>query len=184
MYTTTNTRTDRETRQFIVERVFPAPRALVFAAFTQAKHLIHWWGPKGWNLTACNMDFRVGGIWHYCMTGPNGEESWGKAVYETINEPENFTYMDYFSDAAGNIAEGMPGMNIRMEFIELPDGKTQILSSTQFDSVEDIEKVLTMGMVEGLTETWDRLEDYVGSETIQQPTVTISRLLDAPRPLV
>jgi len=182
--TPTQTRTDLETKQFIVERVFDAPRTLVFQAFTQAEHLVHWWGPKGWTLPICKLDFREGGTWHYCMKGPAGEESWGKAIYHEIHAPEYFTYEDYFSDADANVAEGMPGMNIRMEFIAQPDGKTKIVSIAQFKSVEDIEQVLAMGMVEGLTQTWDRLEEFLTSATSKRPTITITRLLDAPRALV
>lgn len=162
--TPTITSVNRETKQFIVERVFTAPRELVFNAFTQADHLVHWWGPRGWNLTHCEMDFREGGIWHYCMTGPNGEESWGKAVYNTIQAPEFFVYEDYFSDKDGNVAEGMPGMKIRNEFHAQPDGSTKILSVSQFEDVADIDKLIGFGMVEGLTETWDRLEEYVTSK--------------------
>lgn len=162
--TPTITRVDRETSQFFVERVFAAPYELVFNAFTQAEHLKHWWGPRGWTLTHCDLDFRVGGIWHYCMTGPNGEESWGKAVYNEIHAPDYFVYEDYFSDAQGNVADGMPGMNIRNEFHALPDGGTKVVSVSQFASVEDIDKVLGFGMVQGLTETWDRLEEYVTAQ--------------------
>lgn len=159
--TPTITRVDREAKQFIVERVFNAPQQLVFNAFTQAEHLVHWWGPRGWNLTHCEMDFREGGIWHYCMTGPNGEESWGKSVYNEIHAPEYYIYEDYFSDKDGNVSEGMPGMKIRNEFHAQADGSTKILSISAFDNVEDIDKLIGFGMVEGLTETWDRLEEYV-----------------------
>lgn len=42
----------------VLERVFQAPRELVFKAFSEAEHLKHWWGPKGWTLPVCNVDFR------------------------------------------------------------------------------------------------------------------------------
>lgn len=44
----------------VLERVFQAPRELVFKAFSEAEHLKHWWGPKGWTLPVCNVDFRPG----------------------------------------------------------------------------------------------------------------------------
>ncbi|GAA3332740.1 hypothetical protein GCM10020331_094020 [Ectobacillus funiculus] len=57
-----------EGQELILERVFfDAPRELVFKAFSEAEHLKHWWGPRGWTLTVCNIDFRPGGTWHYCM---------------------------------------------------------------------------------------------------------------------
>lgn len=155
------TRADLATRQFFAERVFDAPRTLVFEAFTKPEHLVHWWGPKGWTLPVCELDFRVGGKWHYCMKGPEDMESWGLGVYEEINAPESFVYRDHFSNAEGMISEGMPGMLIRVEFVEEPGNKTRVVSTTLFNKAEELEQVIEMGMVEGLTETWDRLVEYL-----------------------
>lgn len=78
----------------VLERVFNAPRELVFKMFKEPEHLKHWWGPKGWELPVCNIEFRPGGVWHYCMKCFDrnqgefyGMESWGKAVYKEIVEP-------------------------------------------------------------------------------------------------
>ncbi|MDB5055026.1 MAG: activator of Hsp90 ATPase 1 family protein [Bacilli bacterium] len=107
--------TKAEGNVLTLERLFDAPRELVFKVFSEAEHLKHWWGPRGWTLTVCNVDFRPGGVWHYCMKCIDekqvdffGFESWGKAVYEEIVEPEKVILVDYFSDADGNEAEGMP----------------------------------------------------------------------------
>src|SRR5687768_16632849 len=96
----------------IAERTFDAPRELVFDVWSDPKHIAQWWGPKGWTLPVCKMDFRPGGVWHYCMRGPEGEESWGKAVYQEIVKPERIVYIDAFADAQGNAVEGMPEMLI------------------------------------------------------------------------
>ena len=181
---TTQTRIDREASQLIIERVFSAPRPLVFSAFSKAEHLVNWWGPKGWTLPVCNIDFREDGVWHYCMKGPNAEESWGKAVYHDIHAPEYFTYTDYFSDSEGNVSDEMPAANIRVEFHEQPDGKTKIVSIAHYQTIAEIDSLLAMGMVEGITETWDRLEEFLVAAASTPTTITITRLLDAPRPLV
>jgi uncharacterized protein YndB with AHSA1/START domain len=158
-----------EGQEVILERVFDAPRELVFKAFSEAEHLKHWWGPRGWTLTVCNVDFRPGGIWHYCMkcidenqTDFYGFESWGKAVYGEIVEAEKIVYMDYFSDAEGNEAEGMPSTQITMTFVE-HEGKTKLVSRAQYASAEALKTVLDMGMEQGITETWDRLADHLQS---------------------
>ena len=157
---TTAISTNKEARELIIERVFDAPRELVFKAWTDRAHLVHWWGPKGWTLPVCNMDFRPGGTWHYCMRGPEGEESWGKAVYREIVEPERLVYVDVFSDAEGNTADGMPQMLITVEFAE-EGGKTRVTSRTQFATLEDLESLLEMGVAQGVTETWDRLAEHL-----------------------
>ncbi|WP_025689925.1 SRPBCC domain-containing protein [Paenibacillus zanthoxyli] len=158
-----------EGQELVLERVFDAPRELVFKAFSEAEHLKHWWGPRGWTLPVCTVDFRPGGVWHYCMKCVDekqgdfyGMESWGKAVYHDIVEPEKIVYTDYFSDAEGNVAEGMPSSDTTMEFIE-QDGKTKIISRSRFESAEALKTVMDMGMEQGITETWDRLAEYLPS---------------------
>lgn len=152
--------TDSSEREFVMERIFDAPRELVFKAFSECKHLTHWWGPKGWTLPVCQMDFRPGGIWFYCMRGPAGEDACGKATYREIVEPERIVYTDAFADMAGNILEGLPEIVVTLTFTE-HGGKTKLTNQALFASVADKETTLAMGMVEGLTETLDRLEAYL-----------------------
>jgi uncharacterized protein YndB with AHSA1/START domain len=155
-----NLTTETAEREFVMERVFNAPRELVFTAFSACEHVVHWWGPKGWTLPVCQMDFRPGGVWFYCMRGPAGEEGCGKAVYREIVKPERIVYTDAFADAEGNVLDGMPEMLIMLTFAE-QDGQTKLTNRAEFASVADKEATLAMGMIEGLTETLDRLEEYL-----------------------
>ncbi|WP_240422260.1 SRPBCC family protein, partial [Paenibacillus periandrae] len=82
--------------------------------------------PRGWDLPICNLDFQVGGVWHFCMKCVDenqgqffGMESWGKAVYKEIVEPEKIVLVDSFSDAEGNTNESMPSTEVTLEFIDL-----------------------------------------------------------------
>lgn len=54
-------------RELVLERVFDAPRELVFKAFSESERLKQWWGPRGWTLPVCNVDFRPGGVWHLSL---------------------------------------------------------------------------------------------------------------------
>lgn len=159
-----------EGQVLILERVFNAPRELVFKVFSDADHLKQWWGPRGWEVTVSKIDFRPGGEWHYCMKCMDenqgdfyGMESWGKSVYQEIEEPEKIVYIDYFSDAEGNVTEGMPAANSTLTFVD-QDGKTNLISRTVYESEEALKTVLDMGMEEGITQTWDRLEEYLVSK--------------------
>ncbi|WP_312117451.1 SRPBCC domain-containing protein [Brevibacillus reuszeri] len=152
-------------RVLVLERVFDAPRELVFQMFKEAEHLKRWWGPRGWEIPVCNVDFRPGGVWHYCMkcVDPNqgdfyGMESWGKGVYKEIVEPEMFSYTDYFSDAEGNINTELPATEVTLEFVE-QGGKTKLVNRGEYVSAEALKTVMDMGMLQGITETWDRLEE-------------------------
>lgn len=149
----------------VLERIFNAPQELVFQMFKEPEHLKHWWGPTGWELPVCNIDFRPGGTWHYCMKCMEqgeyyGMESWGKAIYKDIVEPEMIHYTDYFSDADGNMDESLPASNNTVEFIDL-DGTTKLVNRSEYVSAEELQKVLDMGMLHGITETWDRLEKHL-----------------------
>jgi uncharacterized protein YndB with AHSA1/START domain len=152
--------TEASEREFVMERIFDAPRELVFMAFSACEQVAHWWGPKGWTLPVCRMDFRPGGVWLYCMRGPTGEDACGKATYREIVEPERIVYTDAFADATGNVLEGMPEMLVTLIFAE-HGGQTKLTNHVQFASAADREQTLAMGMVEGLTETLDRLEEYL-----------------------
>ncbi len=107
------------------------------------------------------MDFRVGGTWHYCMRGPNeGDESWGLATYEEIVPAERIVYTDAFSDAEGNVNEAMPRTRSTVEFAEV-DGRTRLTIRAEYPSQEDLQQVIDMGMVPGITETLDRLDEHL-----------------------
>lgn len=157
---TTSVWMDKPERLLIVERVFDAPRELVWKAWTDPEQLAKWWGPRGWATTNYKLELKSGGVWHYCMRGPEGAESWGKGVYREIVEPERLVYYDVFSDADGNTVEGMPGMLITVEFADR-GAKTKLSSTAEFATAEQLESIIAMGVVTGLTETWDRLEEFL-----------------------
>lgn len=88
---------------FVLTRIFNAPRELVFAAWSEVEHLKHWWGPKGFTLKVAELDFREGGTFHYCLNMPNGGEMWGKFQYIEIVAPEKLVLINSFSDAEGGL---------------------------------------------------------------------------------
>ncbi len=79
--------TESVERVLEIERIFDAPRSLVFKAWTEPGHLVHWYGPRGFTLPSCKLDLRPGGSWRSCMLSPEGREYWVKGVYREIVEP-------------------------------------------------------------------------------------------------
>lgn len=163
------TQTVENDKVLVLERVFDAPRELVFEMFSDCKHLKHWWGPRGWELPVCKMDFRPGGTWLYCMKCVDenqgdffGMESWGKQVFREIDAPRSLSYTDYFADEEGNVNDSLPATDATVEFIE-QGGKTKIVSRSTYASAEALKTVMDMGMIQGITETWDRLEERVAA---------------------
>ena len=78
-------------RSIIGSRVFDAPRDLVFAAFTDPKHLAAWSGPR-FSLTTHSFDFRPGGVWRFVMHGPDGRDYQNRVTYDEIVPPERLVY--------------------------------------------------------------------------------------------
>src|SRR3979411_561751 len=76
--------TVNEKERMVVTRVFDAPRELVWKAWTDPKYVMQWWGPKGFSCPACEIDFRVGGKFRFCMRMPDGQEGWNGGAYHEI----------------------------------------------------------------------------------------------------
>ncbi|MDM5359391.1 SRPBCC domain-containing protein [Peribacillus sp. RS7] len=164
---TDNITTNVEGRDLIMERIFVAPRDLVFNAFSKPEQLASWWGPKGWQTENREFNFKPDGVWHYCMrcTDENqgefyGQESWGKAVYQEIIVPEKIVLTDMFSDEEGNAAESMPETLVTMTFVE-HEGRTKLIMHSRFNSVEGLQQVMEMGIVEGCASQFSRLDDLL-----------------------
>jgi uncharacterized protein YndB with AHSA1/START domain len=90
-------------REFVITREFDAPRAVVWKAWTEAKQLQRWFGPKGCTVPACSLDLRPGGLFHYCMQTPDGHVMWGKWTFVEIEPPEKLGVIMSFSDVQGGV---------------------------------------------------------------------------------
>ena len=103
-----------------IDRVFDAPRELVWRLWRDPKHMVRWHGPEGCALVECDIDFRVGGAWRRCMSSGAGHQHWIHGEYLEIVEPSRlcFTYI--------NDADGFETV-VTMEFLELEDGRTRML---------------------------------------------------------
>jgi len=89
---------DSDPRSIIGVRELDAPRDLVFAAFTDPKHLAQWWGPNGFTTTTHSFDFRPGGVWRFVMRGPDGRDYQNRITFEEIVPPERIVYRHGGSD--------------------------------------------------------------------------------------
>ena len=88
----------RQRSEFVISRSFAAPRDLMFRVWTECAHLSHWWGPKGFTVFSCKNDLRPGGMMHYALRSPDGEDMWGRWIYREIAPPERIVFMSSFSD--------------------------------------------------------------------------------------
>lgn len=149
-----------EEQEFVVERHFSAPRTLMFQVFTQLDHLKRWWAPQPYTLPICTIDLQPGGIWHYCMRGPSGQDHWVRNVYREIVSPEKLVYTSTFAEEHANPIEGIPEHLTTIIFTQEAD-KTRVSARVHFANAADLKAALDMGMLQGMNMTWDDLVEYV-----------------------
>jgi uncharacterized protein YndB with AHSA1/START domain len=89
--------------EFVLSRVFDAPRALLWQCFTEPERMKQWWGPKGFKVLHSKMDLRVGGTYHYGMQAPDGKAMWGKFTFREIVSQQKLVQITSFSDEKGSI---------------------------------------------------------------------------------
>ena len=158
-------------KPFETSRVFDAPRAKVWQAWTEPARLKQWWGPKGFKVHTCKLDLRPGGTFLYGMTAPDGSDMWGKFVYRKVSAPEKLVFIVSFSDPQGGVTRHPMSPNwpryvlSTVEFAE-EAGKTRVtVRWTPHDATEAERKVFEdsrEGMKQGWGGTLDQLEAYLG----------------------
>src|ERR1041384_217880 len=91
--------TDRTIR---IERVFAAPRELVFDAWTQSDLLLQWYAPHGCTVHIAKLDARPGGRFHFCIGNPSFGDCWCIGAYREIVRPERIVYTLATADPQGH----------------------------------------------------------------------------------
>lgn len=142
--------------ELVMIRVYPAPRALVFRAWTEAEHFAQWFGPHGTTLPFCVLDARPGGTVHFLHRHANGEDVWIGGEFHEVTPPERLAFGTWFSDETGGRVE-RPGFNlestITVTLDEHADGTLVTIRQTGL--------VSDQGEVQGWAETLDRLTDHL-----------------------
>lgn len=187
--------TDAENLTMTVTAEFAASIERVWKAYSDPRQLERFWGPPGYPATFHTWDHTVGGRADYAMTGPHGDTSRAYWEFLEIQEPTRFSVLDGFSDAEGNPDSNMPAM--RMEFVFEPAGdSTRMTTTSHFDSLEGLEQVVAMGVVEGTRMAMSQIDavlrdlrEYAQGkgtqvEMMDDTHVRITRLVDGPRDLV
>lgn len=140
-------------REIVLTRVFDAPRDLVFEAMTRPELLKRWFGPHGWNLVECDIDFRVGGAWRYVLEGPDGASMGMGGEYREIVPGERTVHTEAMDD--------YPGDSVVTMVLTEHDGRTTMTGTVLYDSQATRDAVVASGMEHGAAETYDRLADLL-----------------------
>ena len=151
---------DKEQNRIIVKREFAAKRQLVWDCHTKRELLDRWFAPNPLTTKTKHMEYKAGGYWHYAMITPDGQSFWSRIDYQTISPIDGYTALDGFSDEAGVVNPDMPRSRWEVTFTDANE-RTLVTTVVAYNSAEDVQKVVDMGMKEGMTSTLERLDELL-----------------------
>jgi uncharacterized protein YndB with AHSA1/START domain len=140
----------------IVSRVFPAPREIVFAAWSRAEHVKRWFGPDGCSVPEADVDFRVGGAFVVCMRLPDGPDYWARGTFLEISPPERLVLS--IGVEVGGIKRFTARTDVSFE-VEGAGTRMTVRQSYEFHDPAFVEAAV--GASEGWRTTLDNLEQEV-----------------------
>lgn len=144
-------------REIEMVRVFDAPRTMVYEAMSKPELVRRWFGPRGFSMDVCEIDFREGGRFRFVLRGPNGKTMGMSGVYRELAPPERSVHMESFDDYQGS------GAQVTSTLVE-QDGKTTLTVRVLSPSKEVRDAVLASGMEHGAAESYDRLAELLAEE--------------------
>lgn len=156
--------------EFVISRLFDAPRDLVFRAWADPAELQKWFGPKGAENFYSKGEVKPGGVYHYGMRVPAMGEVWGRWVYREIVPPERLVWVNSFSDKDGGVARHpmaptWPAELLTTVTFDDEGGKTRVtvrwVPINAGDDERDTFIAAKESMKGGWTGTFDRLDDYL-----------------------
>jgi len=152
----TSARAEQADRVLVITRVFDAPRALVFKAWTDPVHLMRWKGPRGFTTTSFTRALTPGGAWRSCMRRDDtGEELWQSGVYREIVPPERLVFTYAWDQDDGSRG---PETLVTITFAEHGGRTTMTFRQALFDTAESRD-----GHQGGWTSSFERLDEYLAS---------------------
>lgn len=156
---------------FIITREFRAPSTLLWQVQTQAEHMQHWLSPAGFHTIYADMDFRVGGRYHYGIEGPNGMQMWGMQQFLEIVPETKLVHLQSFSNREGGLgrhpmAPDWPAyMHVTSTWADGANGGT-LHTISWLPHESDAAGLATFdgarqGMTAGFAGTFDKLDAYL-----------------------
>ena len=161
-----------ESRDLTLERLFDAPRDLVWRAWTDPEQLRKWWAPKPYEIAECEMDLRPGGKFHTRMIGPEGFDSSGTGCFLEVVDGERLVWTSALGEGwRPNVlaAEDCGGLAFTaiVTFEDAGEGRTRYRVTAMHKNAQDSEAHARMGFHEG----WGTCADQLGavSATLARP---------------
>ena len=151
---------DKDTLSLTVIGEYPVPVERLWEAYADPRQLERFWGPESWPATFTRHDMTVGGRSEYSMTGPDGSSSRGWWRFLAVEPVRRIEVEDGFSHEDGRPNEDLPSMHMVFTFEPISTG-SRFTSVTRFTSLESMEQLVEMGMIEGLKSALGQLDDVL-----------------------
>ena len=134
-------------------RIFDAPRALVWNAWTDPKMMAQWFGPRGFTTPVCELDVRAGGSLRIVMRAPDGNEYPMKGEFREVTPPERLVFTNIATDNDGkHLLKGETTV-----ILSENDGKTTLTLQAHAIGLVPIAAQMLAGMEAGWTQSIDKL---------------------------
>ena len=146
--------------ELVMERVFDAPRELVWKVMNDPAQVSNWWGPRGHTATVEAMDLRVGGTWRWVGHTPDGQDVPFTGEYLEVDPPSKLVYTEIYDVPPFNEG-GRDAAAVNTITYEDLGGRTKVVARGRFPSVESLEGALATGMIGGALEAYDRLGELI-----------------------
>lgn len=141
----------------VLDRVFDAPRELVWRAWTDQEQLIQWWGPGRFTNPVCRVDVIPGGAIYIEMRAPNGTIYPMSGTFLEVVAPERIVFKSGALDAQGKLLFEI------MTTVTFTDqgSKTALKLEAKILSETALAPQYLAGMEQGWNQSLDRLAELV-----------------------
>lgn len=162
---------DRDIR---IVRIYDAPLAMVWDAWTDLDQVVQWWGPRGFTLTTHSKDLRPGGSWVYTMHGPDGTDWPNFTRYHEVVPQARLVY-----DHGASSADAAPMFHVTATFRDL-GGRTELDMCMTLPTAEAAKQTRVFIRQAGGNGTWDRLAEHLEKAVSSKDVFVIARSFEAP----
>lgn len=137
-----------------MERMFDAPRQLVWDAMTKPELIVRWWGRNETTTKVDKLEFRVGGAWRYVESEPDGAEHCFRGEFTKISPIDELAYTFEYEPMAGHVVED------DLTFEDL-GSQTRMVCISTFSSQMDRDGMMSAGMEAGANESYEKLDELL-----------------------
>jgi uncharacterized protein YndB with AHSA1/START domain len=155
---------DLEELTLTITAEFPAAIDRVWLLWTDPRRLERWWGPPTWPAVFERHEPVEGGRSSYVMTGPDGEEARGWWRVTLVEEPSRFEFDDGFADENGDPDDSMGITHAAVTLEEVAEGTTRMVVRSRFETLEQLEQMVQMGMEEGMRQALGQIDELLQEE--------------------